>query len=204
MFEEQTMFVLGPGEIKRATVRETDCLVAKVGNEVISQLGVCAAVPDWRLSDNRSKNGCHCPFVVENHRAEPVNIFCTGGNAESLMIRILDPGAQAVLESFKGDYWKAMIGDRVVSAYQPSERLPVCAITEVDCNFVRDLPKVGNENLNETSEPRPIDQVAHGDVRAVMVFVDFADVQGTVLPMILSGASSAMRRIGLGRNPTDG
>lgn len=179
-FEEESLFVLDPGEVKKATVWVTDCLIAKAGNEVISLFGVGAGLLEWRLHDDQPQSGCGCPFVVENHRAGTVNIFCTGGDeAEPVMIRILDPGAQAVLESFQGDYWEAMTGDRVVSAYQPSARLPVWAITDVDCDFVPDLPSIGNENLNETSSPRPIDLVATGEVKAVMVFIDFPDVQGT-------------------------
>lgn len=179
-FEEESIFVIDPGEVKKATVRVTDCLIAKVGAEVISQFGVCASLPEWRLHDDQPQSGCHCPFVVENHRAETVSIFCTEGDeAEPVMIRALDPGVQAVLESFKGDYWEAITGDRVVSAYQPSARLPVWVITDVDCDFVADLPSIGNENLNETSDPRSIDLVANGDVKAVMVFIDFSDVPGT-------------------------
>lgn len=179
-FEEESMFVLDRGEVKEPTVGLRDCLIAKVGGRVISQYGVCAELPEWRLHGDQARSGCRCPFVVENHRAETVNIFCTEGDeAEPVMIRTLDPGAQAVLESFNEDYWEAKTGDRVISAYQPSARLPVWAITDVDCDFVPELPNIRNKNLNETSEPRCIDLVANGDVKAVMVFIDFSDVQGT-------------------------
>lgn len=182
-FEEESLFVLRSGETKKATACATDCLVARAGKEVISQVGVCAELPEWRLHDDQPHRGCRGPMLVENHRAETVGIFCTEGDeAEAVMIRTLGPGEQAVLESFQGDYWEAMAGDRVVSAYQLSARLPMWAITDVDCDFVPDLPSIGNENLNETYEPRPIDLGATGDVKAVMVFIDFPDVHGTGSP----------------------
>ena len=172
---------------------------------MISQLGVCAQLPEWRLHADQAQSGCRCPFVVENHRAEAVSILCTEGDeAEPVMIRTLDPGAQAVLESFNGDYWEAMTGDRVVSTYQPSARRPVWAITDVDCDFVPDLPSIGNENLNETSEPRSIDLGAKGVVKAVMVFIDFSDVQGTgsfddIKQRIVDDAIDWFRRESYGR-----
>jgi M6 family metalloprotease-like protein len=204
-FEEETLFALGAGEAKRASAWVTDCLIARVGNEVISQIGVCAESPEWCLRDVQPQRGCRGPMLVDNRRAETVSIFCTEGDqAEAVMIRTLEPGEQAVLESFQGDYWEAMAGDRVVSAYQLSARLPVWAITDVDCDFVPDLPSIGNDNLNETSEPRPIDLVATGDVKAVMVFIDFPDVRGTgslavVKRRIVGDATDWFRKESYGR-----
>ena len=70
----------------------------------------------------------------------------------------------------------------LVSAYQPSARLPMWEIDNVVCDFVPELDPIHNENLNETSEPRRIDQPAVGEVKAVMVFVDFPDVPGMASP----------------------
>jgi M6 family metalloprotease-like protein len=204
-FTEENLFVLAAGDSRKATVCVTDCLLARVGNEVISQIGVCAGLPEWRLHDVQRQRGCRGPMLVENHRAEPVSLFCTeGDHAEAVMIRILPPGEQAVLQSFLGDYWEAMAGERVVSAYQLSARLPVWAITDVDCDFVPELSIIGNENLNETSAPRPIDLVATGDVKAVMVFIDFPDVRGTASPeqikqRIIGDAPDWFRRESYGR-----
>lgn len=204
-FEEETLVVLGPGKIKKAEVCATDCLMAKAGDEVISQIGVSAGLPEWRLHDVQPQKGCRGPFLVENRRAETVNIFCTGGDeAEAVMIRVLAPGEQAVLESFQGDYWEATAGGCVVSAYQLSARQPVWAITDVDCDFVPELPSVGNENLNETYDPRPIDLAAVGEVKAVMVFVDFPDVRSRVAPgnaknLIVGDAADWFRKESYGR-----
>ena len=58
----------------------------------------------------------------------------------------------------------------------------------LEMQFVAELPsKRGpstedNTNLNETYDPRSIDLVALGDVKAVMVFIDFSDVPGTSSP----------------------
>ena len=182
-FEEELVAELGPGEGEKLTLWAMDCLLAKVGAEVVGEFGVCEDLLEWRLPNGDPENGFHCRFVVENHRTESVKLFCTAGeDGETLLIQVLDPGAQIVLDSFSGDYWEAMIGDRVVSAYQPSARLPVWEIDNVVCDFVPELDPIHNENLNETSEPRRIDQPAVGAVKAVMVFVDFPDVPGTASP----------------------
>lgn len=204
-FEEESLFVLDPGEAKQATVVAADCLMAKAGDEVIAQIGVSAGLPEWRLHDVQPQKGCRGPMLVENYRAETVNIFCTGGDeAEAVMIRVLAPGERAVLESFQGDYWEAMAGGRVVSAYQLCARRPVWAITAVDCDFVPELPSVGNENLNETYDPRPIDLAAVGVVKALMVFVDFPDVRARVSPanaknLIVGEAADWFRKESYGR-----
>ena len=204
-FEEETLVAIGPGEVKKAAVCPTDCLMAKAGDEVISQIGVLAGLPEWRLHDVQPEKGCRGPILVENRRAETVNIFCTGGDeAEAVMIRVLAPGEQAVLESFQGDYWEAMAGSRVVSAYQLCARRPLWAITDVDCDFVPELPSVGNDNLNETYDPRPIDLAAVGEVKAVMVFVDFPDVRARISPgnaknLIVGDAAGWFRKESYGR-----
>jgi hypothetical protein len=155
-FEEETLVMLGPGEIKKAEVCATDCLMAKAGDEVISQIGVSAGLPEWRLHDVQPQKGCRGPFLVENRRAETVNIFCTGGDeAEAVMIRVLAPGEQAVLESFQGDYWEATAGERVVSAYQLSARQPVWAITDVDCDFVPNCPASATKISMRPTIPGP-------------------------------------------------
>lgn len=179
-FDDERILALAPGQGEKLTCWVTDCLVAKVGNEVVSEFGVCDELHEWRLHDDQSSDGHHSTFVVQNRRAETVNIFCTeGDSADPILIRTLDAGGDTVLESFNEDYWEAKIGDRVVSAYQPSARRPVWTLDDLDCEFVPDLPTIGYKNLNEVSEPRSIDRVATGDVNAVMVFVDFPDVQAT-------------------------
>ena len=154
-FEEEPVVELGSGETKTVTLWVTDCLVAKVGAEVVGEFGVSEELREWRLPSGEPENGHHCRFLVENHRAESVRLLCTAGeDGETLLIQVLDPGAQTVLDSFSGDYWEAMIGDQVVSAYQPSARLPVWEIDNLVCDFVPELDPHHNENLNETSEPR--------------------------------------------------
>lgn len=204
-FDDERILGLAPGQVANQKLSVTDCLVAKVGNEVVLEFGVCDEIHEWRLHDDQAPKGHRCTFLVENRRTEAVNIFCTeGDNAEPILIRTLDAGGDAVLESFSGDYWEAKIGDRVVSAYQPSARRPVWTLTDVNCDFVPDLPTLGNENLNEVSVPRPIDQVATGDVKAVMVFVDFPDVPGTgaleeIKQQIVGDASDWFKKESYGR-----
>ncbi|MBM4262415.1 MAG: hypothetical protein FJ145_13420 [Deltaproteobacteria bacterium] len=179
-FEEESRAALAPGQTKSVSVWLDDCLVAKAGDEVMGEFGVSGELSEWRLRDTDSENGPQCTVVVENQRAERVMLFRTpGDNAEPVRIRALDAGELAILESFSGDYWEAKIGDRVVAAYQPSARLPVWEIIEVDCEFVPELPDNGNTNLNETNDPRPEDLTGVGVVKAVMVFVDFPDVVGS-------------------------
>lgn len=179
-FEEENLLALAPGQSESLSVWLADCLAAKVGDGVVAEFGVSEELLEWRVRGDFSRDDHQCAFVAENRRPEPVAIFCTAGDdAEPMMIRALDAGAQAVLESFSGDYWEAMIDGRVVSAYQPSARLPVWEIDDVDCDFVPDLPDNGNTNLNETNNPRPEDLSGIGTVKAVMVFVDFPDVAAT-------------------------
>ena len=211
-FEEEPLVDLAPGEIKKVTVPEAECLIAKAGHRVISSLGVCAELSEWRLDANDDQSRSSCPFVVSNQRGETVNIFCTGANAETLMIRVLHPGEQAILTSFKQDYWEAKIEGTVISAYQPSERLPTWTITDWNSNFVAELStrrpdateSNDNTNLNETYDPRDIDLVGLGDVKAVMVFIDFSDVPGTRSPadvkqLIVGDAAEWFRKESFGR-----
>jgi hypothetical protein len=72
------------------------------------------------------------------------------------------------------------------------------------------LPSNGNENLNETYDPRrdiaergQVD-VAPVDVKAVMVFIDFADVHGTRSPadvkqLIVGDVAGWFRKESFGR-----
>jgi M6 family metalloprotease-like protein len=211
-FEEEPLVDLAPGEIKKVTVPEAECLIAKAGHRVISSLGVCAELSEWRLDANDGQSRSSCPFVVSNQRGETVNIFCTGANDETLMIRVLHPGEQAILNSFKQDYWEATIDGTVISAYQPSERLPNWTITDWNSDFVAELPSNGNDNLNETYDPRRdpadakkwLDLVGLGDVKAVMVFIDFSDVHGTRSPadvkqLIVGDAAEWFRKESFGR-----
>jgi len=92
----------------------------------------------------------------------------------------------------------------VISAYQPSERLPNWTITVWDSDFVAELPSNVNKNLNETYDPRDIDLVGLGDVKAVMVFIDFSDVHGTRSPtdvkqLIVGDAVEWFRKESFGR-----
>ncbi len=204
-FEEEPVVELGSGEEINIPVWVTDCLVAKVGGEVVGEFGVCEDLREWRVPGDDPENGHHCRFLVENHRAESVRLLCTAGeDGETLLIQVLDPGAQTVLDSFSGDYWEAMIGDQVVSAYQPSARLPVWEIDNLVCDFVPDLEPHGNENLNETSEPRRIDQPAIGEVKAVMVFVIFPMCRPRHRRIRLARVSLANRRNGSAGNLTVG
>ena len=134
-----------------------------------------------------------------------MRLLCTAGeDGETLLIQVLDPGAQTVLDSFSGDYWEAMIGDQVVSAYQPSARLPVWEIDNLVCDFVPKLDPLHNENLNETSEPRLIDQPAIGEVKAVMVFVSSPTCRARDRRMRLASVSLANRPNGFAGNLTVG
>jgi M6 family metalloprotease-like protein len=178
-FEEESVAELSSGEEKSVPMWVTDCLVAKIDGKVVAEFGCSEELREWRLPSGDSEHGHHCRFVVENHRSESVTLFRTAGeNGKTLQSQVLDPGAQTVVDSFSGEYWEAIIGDQVVSAHQPSARLPMWAVNDVDCDFVPPLPTIDYTNLNETSEPRPKDQPAVGEVKAVMVFVDFPDVPG--------------------------
>jgi len=73
-FEEQRLVDLAPGETKKVMVAESDCLIAKVGDRVISYLGVCSGLSEWRLDANDSHSRSSCPFVVSNN-AEKQSIF---------------------------------------------------------------------------------------------------------------------------------
>ena len=204
-FEEELVAELGAGEEKSISMWVMDCLVAKIDAKVFAEFGFPRSCVEWRLPSGDPENGFHCRFVVENHRSESVTLFCTAGEkGETLLIQVLDPGAQTVLDSFSGDYWEAMIGDLVVSAYQPSARLPMWEIDNVVCDFVPELDPLRNENLNETSKPRPIDQPAVGEVKAVMVFVDFPDVRARHRRTRFARASLANRRNGSAGNLTVG
>ena len=182
-FEEELGRGIGFRRGSKASLVGDGLPAGKVGVEVVGEFGVCEDLLEWRLPSGDPENGFHCRFVVENHRDESAKLFCTAGeDGETLLIQVLDPGAQTVLDSFSGDFWEAMIDDLVVSAYQPSARLPMWEIDNVVCDFVPELDPLRNENLNETSEPRRIDQPAVGEVKAVMVFVDFPDVPGMASP----------------------
>lgn len=179
-FEDEPLVTLDAGQTQAVTVWLGDCLCAKVSAEVVAEFGVAEELPEWRLRAEARPNGPQCSFVAENRRAEPVAIFRSAGDdTDAVSIRLLEPGEQARLDSFSGDYWEAKVGARVIAAYQPSARLPVWEIDAVDCDFVPDLPDNGNTNLNETNEPRAQDLIGVGTVTAVMVFVDFPDVPGS-------------------------
>ena len=205
-FENEKLLALGPGQSETVTCEVTDCLVAKVDDQVVAEFGVCDELDQWRVQGDPTAEGHHCTFAVQNRRSEAVQIFCTEGDgAEPTLIQILNAGDDLVLDSFNNDYWEAKIGDRVVSAYQPSARRPLWTVDDLECEFVPELPTLGYGNLNEVSEPRDIDLVATGDVNAVMVFVDFPDVQGAAELLqdakrkILGDASEWFRRESYGR-----
>ena len=78
-FEEELVAELGPGEERKLVLWVTDCLLAKVGAEVVGEFGVCEDLLEWRLPSGDSENGFHCRFVVENHRDRIGEAFLYGG-----------------------------------------------------------------------------------------------------------------------------
>ena len=100
-FEEESLRIAG--EENNIPLWVTDCLVAKVGGEMVGEFGVSEELREWRLPGGDLENGHHCRFLVENHRSESVRLLCTAGeDGETLLIQVLDPGAQTVLDSFSG------------------------------------------------------------------------------------------------------
>ena len=165
------------------TVGLDDCLIAKVGDQLVGEYGVCAELRLWRLRAGDARRGLHCQIIVANQRGQAVRLVYTdGADGATKSHAELPPGERLVVDAMTGDYWEAMIGARVVSAYQPSWRLPVWNIIDVDCEFVPELPVFDYTDLNDTEEPRQIDLPAVGEVKAVMVFVDFPDFQPPVSP----------------------
>lgn len=56
-FDDERILALAPGQGEKLTCWVTDCLVAKVGNEVVSEFGVCDELHEWRLHDDQSSDG---------------------------------------------------------------------------------------------------------------------------------------------------
>lgn len=204
-FEEERVVSVPAKQEQRVDCWISDLLIAKADGVVVTEFGVSDELRVWRMKRDDSPEGHHCSFIVRNQRSETVDIyFSENDQAEATLIRQLAAGDETPLDSFNQDTWQAKIGERVVSAYQPTARQPVWIIGEVDCDFVPDLPANGNHNLNEVSSPRPNDQPAVGDVKAVMVFVDFQDVEGTgsletIKSDIIGTASEWFRRESYGR-----
>ena len=63
-FEEELVVELGAGEENNIPLWVTDCLVAKVGAEVVGEFGVSEELREWRLPNGEPENGHHCGFLL--------------------------------------------------------------------------------------------------------------------------------------------
>lgn len=125
------------------------------------------------------REGLECKFSIENQRAERVTIFCVDSHTGKLVrVKSVEPDERVPQDSFEGDKWIAKVGPRAVAAYQATPRLPVWTLfNNADNDFVPALPIRDNGDLNEAIPTRDTYQQATGDVKAVMVFVEFPDVR---------------------------
>ena len=125
------------------------------------------------------REGLECKFSIENQRAERVTIFCVDSHTDKLVrVKSVEPDERVPQDSFEGDKWIAKVGPRAVAAYQVTPRLPVWTLFDnAENDFVPALPIRENGDLNEAIPTRKTYQQATGDVKAVMVFVEFPDVR---------------------------
>ena len=120
-----------------------------------------------------------CKFSIENQRAERVTIFCLDPRTGRLVrVKSVEPDERVPQESFEGQKWVAKVGPRAVAAYQATPRLPVWTLLgAAENDFVPALPIGGNSDLNEAIPTSEVYQQTAGEVKAVMVFVEFPDVR---------------------------
>lgn len=204
-FMDRRLLDLAAKERRRILVRVDDYLVAKVDDQVVAEFGVSAELPLWQIGEGNNEGGTLCQFLVRNNREESVMLVCTDASGREIeTIPELEPKSSLVRNSFTNHFWEAKFGERVISVYQPSARLPVWEFAAVDCDFVPKLPLFGYEDLNDSEIPRTFDLRSTGRVKAVMVFVDFADAPGTMTPReamekISGGTDDWFRRESYGR-----
>jgi M6 family metalloprotease-like protein len=125
------------------------------------------------------REGLECKFSIENQRAERVTIFCVDSRTGKLVrVKSVEPGERVPQDSFEGQKWVAKAGPKSVAAYQATPRLPVWTLLDdAENDFVPALPIGDNTDLNEAIPTAKVYQQATGDVKAVMVFVEFPDVR---------------------------
>ena len=125
------------------------------------------------------REGLECKFSIENQRAERVTIFCVDSHTGKLVrVKSVEPDERVPQDSFEGDKWIAKVGPRAVAAYQATPRVPVWRLLDdAENDFVPALSIRNNSDLNEAIPTTKVYQQATGDVKAVMVFVEFPDVR---------------------------
>ena len=93
-------------------------------------------------------------------------------------VKSVEPDERVQQDSFEGQKWVAKVGPKAVAAYQVTPRLPVWTLlADAENDFVPALPIGDNSDLNEAIPTAQVYQLATGDVKAVMVFVEFPDVR---------------------------
>ena len=125
------------------------------------------------------REGLECKFSIENQRAERVTIFCVDSHTGKLVrVKSVEPDERVPQDSFEGQKWVAKVGPRAVAAYQATPRLPVWTLLDdAENDFVPPLSIGNNSDLNEAIPTAKVYQQATGEVKAVMVFVEFPDVR---------------------------
>ena len=125
------------------------------------------------------REGLECKFSIENRRAERVTIYCVDSHTGKLVrVKSVEPDERVPQDSFEGYKWVAKVGPRAVAAYQVTRRLPIWTLLDdAENDFVPALPIRDNGDLNEAIPTGGAYQQATGDVKAVMVFVEFPDVR---------------------------
>ena len=133
-----------------------------------------------RLPELRElREGVACTFSIENQRAERVTVFCVDSLTGKLVrVKSVEPDERVQQDSLEGQKWVAKVGPKAVAAYQVTPRLPVWRLlANAENDFVPALPIGDNSDLNEAIPTAQVYQLATGDVKAVMVFVEFPDVR---------------------------
>jgi M6 family metalloprotease-like protein len=177
-FEEEPLLSVLTGGAVRHRCLDGDSLVAKIGQRVVSRFTACAPSGEWRLYEDHEEREVECSFTVENRRAEAVTLYQVApGEGQLVRVRRINSGERIVQESFEGRRWLARVGQRSIAAYQVTPRLPVWALGNAENEFMPVLPIGGNSDLNEAAETSRAYQRATGDVKAVMVFIEFPDVR---------------------------
>jgi M6 family metalloprotease-like protein len=124
------------------------------------------------------REGVECTFSIENQRAERVTISCVDSRTgRPVRVKSVEPDERVPQDSFEGQKWVAKVGPRSVAAYQATPRVPVWTLLDAENDFVPPLPIGDNGDLNEAIPTAKVYQQATGEVKAVMVFVEFPDVR---------------------------
>ena len=160
---------------------ETDTWVARIGGQKVACYSVYGPSSRWRLYEDSLEKLPECTFAIENRRLETVDIFRMGrDDRRSFMERRVNAGEIIVQESYEGERWVARVGDEEIAAYRVTSRVPRWAITNAVTGFVPALPIGANSHLNEAPATEyPLYQMAVGEVKAAMVFVEFPDARRT-------------------------